>query len=179
MKRLEAIIILALVWGLFLPSYASYDLKNDATGPGDGVISLLNTHNGEFETIRYKADNGSYLADGIEKINALLRCRLTGREANMSLRLVELLDHIEDHFKASRIEIISGYRSPELNAALRRVSRRVARNSLHMEGMATDIRIPNVNLRELRDYAKNLHSGGVGYYPGNFVHIDIGKVRYW
>lgn len=179
MKRLEAIVILALVLGLFLPSYAGYDLDNDITESGDGVITIFNTHGGEFETIRYKNDEGRYLDDGVERINSILRCRLTGEEANMSLRLVELLDHIEDHFKASRIEIVSGYRSPTLNAALRKVSRRVARNSLHMEGMAVDIRIPNVNLQELKSYARALHSGGVGYYPGHFVHIDIGKVRFW
>ncbi len=179
MKRLEAILILALFMGPFFPSYADFTPEDVFSQAGDGVITLFNTHSNEFETIRYKEHGGHYLTSGIEKINTVLRCRLTGAQATMSLQLIELLDHIEDHFKASRIEIVSGYRSPPLNAALRRAGRRVAQNSLHMEGMATDIRIPGVPLLELRNFARSLHAGGVGYYPGNFVHIDTGRVRFW
>ncbi|HYN61457.1 MAG TPA: DUF882 domain-containing protein, partial [Rubrivivax sp.] len=56
----------------------------------------------------------------------------------------------------------------------------VARNSLHMEGRAIDVRLPGVPLAELRDAAQALRVGGVGYYPDSqFVHIDTGRVRSW
>jgi uncharacterized protein YcbK (DUF882 family) len=56
----------------------------------------------------------------------------------------------------------------------------VATHSLHMDGKAIDIRVPGIKLEHLRDKAKSLKIGGVGFYPGsNFVHVDTGRVRYW
>ena len=56
----------------------------------------------------------------------------------------------------------------------------VASHSLHMEGKAIDIRVPGIHLEHLRDTAKSLKIGGVGFYPAsNFVHVDTGRVRYW
>lgn len=77
-------------------------------------------------------------------------------------------------------QIVSGYRSPETNANLRRHSRGVARQSLHMEGRAVDIRIEGVSASHIRNAALALGRGGVGYYPSsNFVHLDTGDVRTW
>jgi uncharacterized protein YcbK (DUF882 family) len=76
--------------------------------------------------------------------------------------------------------VISGYRSPETNALLRKRNRGVAKNSLHVVGKAIDIRLPGVPLSVLRRVAVKLRGGGVGYYPrSNFIHVDIGRVRYW
>ena len=76
--------------------------------------------------------------------------------------------------------VISGYRSPRTNLALRGHSSGVARYSLHMEGKAIDIRLPGVGLTRVRDTALGLAQGGVGYYPGSdFVHVDTGRVRVW
>jgi uncharacterized protein YcbK (DUF882 family) len=56
----------------------------------------------------------------------------------------------------------------------------VAKKSLHMQGKAIDISLPGRNLSELRKIAMNLKQGGVGYYPSSdFVHVDVGRVRYW
>ena len=77
-------------------------------------------------------------------------------------------------------QIISGYRSPATNAAMHERSSGVASHSLHMQGMATDIRIEGVQLAHLRRAALDLGRGGVGFYPqSNFVHVDTGRVRYW
>lgn len=147
---------------------------------GDGKIELFNTHSNELMQIRYKDEKGKYLDMGIQNIDHILRCRMTGEVKDMSLKLIELVDHIQDHFGEKRVEIISGYRSPTLNGELRSQGRGVAKRSLHMEGLAMDIRIPGVSSRELRDYAASLHAGGVGHYPGpNFVHVDVGRVRTW
>ena len=76
--------------------------------------------------------------------------------------------------------VISGYRSPQTNAALRAASGGVAENSLHLLGQAIDIRIPGFKLQELYRAAVDLRGGGVGIYPGSdFVHVDIGRVRTW
>ena len=56
----------------------------------------------------------------------------------------------------------------------------VARQSLHMQAMAIDIRVPGVPTSQLRDAALALHRGGVGYYAASdFVHVDVGRVRRW
>jgi uncharacterized protein YcbK (DUF882 family) len=46
--------------------------------------------------------------------------------------------------------------------------------------MAIDVRVPGRPLRAVRDTALGLRAGGVGYYPdSDFVHVDVGRVRYW
>jgi len=59
-------------------------------------------------------------------------------------------------------------------------SKGVAKKSYHMRGMAMDIAIPGVDLLDLRNAAKSLKLGGVGYYPkSGFIHVDTGRVRSW
>jgi len=56
----------------------------------------------------------------------------------------------------------------------------VAKHSLHMEGLAIDIRVPGRELADVRRAALALAGGGVGYYPtSDFVHVDVGRVRQW
>ena len=76
--------------------------------------------------------------------------------------------------------MISGYRSPRTNEALRHVTNGVAKDSWHMSGRAIDVRLTSAATADLRDAAKTLSRGGVGYYPeSNFIHIDTGAVRSW
>jgi len=181
MKNLSKIIfVLALtIWPLSIaiPSIPVHEVFEHQ---GDGFLKFYNTHSHETMDITYKDDDGEYLRDGIDEIEYILRCRMTNEEISMDLKLIEVIDKIQDHFDAEEVHIISGYRSPTLNVTLRAQGRRVASRSLHMNGMAIDIRIPGVSTRELRDYARSLKAGGVGYYAGpDFVHIDVGRVRYW
>jgi uncharacterized protein YcbK (DUF882 family) len=77
-------------------------------------------------------------------------------------------------------EVISGYRSPQTNAALRRRSHGVAEHSLHLQGRAIDVRLPGFATRRLRELALGMQRGGVGFYPeSDFVHLDNGPVRLW
>jgi uncharacterized protein YcbK (DUF882 family) len=56
----------------------------------------------------------------------------------------------------------------------------VAKNSLHVKGKAMDVRLTDVDTTTLRDFARTLEMGGVGFYmKSDFVHIDVGRVRYW
>lgn len=147
---------------------------------GDGELALHNLKNGETVNVRYRDSEGGYDHYMLEAINKSLRCRWKGEMTMMDLGLVELLDDIQDHFGAQMLHVVSGYRSPEFNEHLASIGRKVAKSSLHMKGMATDIRIPGVSTKELREYAKALKVGGVGFYPEDgFVHVDVGRVRYW
>lgn len=147
---------------------------------GDGVLPLYNVFSKEMDEIRYRDAKGNYDDEALAEIDRLLACHSNNEGIPMSLKLIELLDHLQDHFNASRIDVISGYRSPEYNVSLRKRNRRVARQSMHLRGRAVDVKFQGVNSREIRNYAVSLQAGGVGYYGRNrFVHIDTGPVRTW
>jgi uncharacterized protein YcbK (DUF882 family) len=49
-----------------------------------------------------------------------------------------------------------------------------------MQDEPIDIRLPGVSTHKLRDIALGLGRGGVGYYgTSDFIHVDVGRVRYW
>lgn len=147
---------------------------------GDGVIILKNLHLGETLTIKYRDEKGRYNQNALTQVETLLRCRKTHEVHNISIGLLEIVDQIQDHFHAKEVHVISGYRSPNLNNQLRATGHKVAKHSLHMEGEAMDIRIPNQKTLIVRNYALSLKRGGVGYYPYNqFVHVDVGNIRKW
>jgi len=77
------------------------------------------------------------------------------------------------------VRIVSSYRSPATNAMLRRRSRGVAQFSQHMLGKAIDFNINGASVEQIRAIAMRLQRGGVGFYPGSFVHVDVGSVRHW
>jgi uncharacterized protein YcbK (DUF882 family) len=110
-----------------------------------------------------------------------MRDHRTGEVKPVDPKLLDLLHRIVMEEKPrSPLSIISGYRSPSTNEALRKVTAGVAAKSLHMEGRAIDIRIPGYRTTALRQIAVDLHCGGVGYYPeSNFVHLDTGPVKVW
>ncbi len=76
--------------------------------------------------------------------------------------------------------IVSGYRSPETNQWLRKMSHGVAEHSMHIEGKAIDLRSDDVGIRSIQQVALALQQGGVGYYgSADFVHLDTGEIRSW
>ncbi len=146
-----------------------------------GRLALRNIHTGERLAITYRDQNGRYDRSALDAVNRLLRCHYTNTIHPIDVRTLEHLNlAVRRAGITKEIQVISGYRSPEYNAKLRRQSREVAKHSLHMEGRAIDFRIPGVPLSTVRRAALSLAYGGVGYYPGNdFVHLDSGAFRTW
>jgi len=143
-------------------------------------ISFENLHTGErLDTVYWV--NGTYQPGALRAINVLLRDFRNGEIHPIDRKLLDLLVQLRSHLHtAAPIQVISGYRSPETNAMLAAYTDGVAAGSLHMEGMAIDIRIPGRSLRQVHRAALNLAEGGVGYYPhSDFVHVDTGRVRRW
>jgi len=80
----------------------------------------------------------------------------------------------------AEIDIVCGYRTPTTNESLRARTAGVAKNSLHIQAQAIDLRVPGINTLTLRRAALALARGGVGYYPhSDFIHVDTGRVRQW
>jgi uncharacterized protein YcbK (DUF882 family) len=144
---------------------------------GDGSIHLINAHTNASARIQYRLPDGSYPAEARERIDRLFGVPV-GSHDHISLRLVSVLDYIEERYRQP-IEIISGYRSPEYNEGLRAKGRLAAKTSMHLEGMAADIRMRKVLSAEWFQTLKAMGCCGVGYYHDNSLHVDTGPVRYW
>jgi uncharacterized protein YcbK (DUF882 family) len=99
----------------------------------------------------------------------------------MDAAVVEFLNAVDRRLGgAHEIHVISGFRAPEYNDWLIRHGHAVARGSLHLVGKAIDVRFPGLPLGAVRNAARALGLGGVGYYPqSDFVHIDSGPLRSW
>lgn len=143
-------------------------------------LAFYNTHTQERLKVTYSR-NGKYYPKALAQINYILRDHRSGEVKSIDIRLLELLHQLS--LKSSPqtpFHVISGYRSPKTNNKLRKKSNGVANRSLHMQGKAIDIRLPGFQTRQLRNVARKLKLGGVGYYAkSDFVHVDVGRVRYW
>lgn len=143
-------------------------------------VAFHNLHTGEkLDAVYY--EQGRYLPDALQAVNRLLRDYRTGDTHPIDPRLLDLLDAVQTRTGTrDPFQVISGYRSPKTNAMLHARSEGVASHSLHMKGMAIDIRLVDGTLPHLHDAALGLGAGGVGYYPrSDFVHVDVGPVRRW
>jgi uncharacterized protein YcbK (DUF882 family) len=143
-------------------------------------LAFYNTHTSERLNVVYWVQ-GQYLSESLAEINYILRDHRTDQIKSIDKELLDLLFALRSELKTQQpFHIISGYRSPQTNAFLHTNGFGVAENSLHLIGKAIDIRNPGRSLSVLRKAALALKGGGVGYYPrSDFVHVDVGRVRYW
>lgn len=143
-------------------------------------LSFHHTHTNEKLTAVYHADGG-YLSDSLTEINRFLRDFRTGDVHPIDPQLLDILYAVRASTGSNGVfEVISGFRSPFTNESLRAQGRGVAKKSLHMQGRAIDVRLTDLDTAKLRDVAKQLKLGGVGYYgKSDFVHLDTGRVRSW
>ena len=151
-----------------------------AASPSARALSLTHTHTGERLAVEYFS-GGSYLRNALASFDHFLRDFRTGDVHAIDPGLLDLLHDLTDLTGTTRpFQVISGYRSPATNEILRHRSEGVAGGSLHMKGLAIDIRLADGPLAMLRKAALASGRGGVGYYPASdFVHVDTGRVRTW
>src|SRR5262245_11833209 len=64
---------------------------------GDGVLSLESLHAGKRIRVRFREADGSYSKDALARIDDLFRSGGGGERIRVSLRLLELIDYLEDH----------------------------------------------------------------------------------
>jgi uncharacterized protein YcbK (DUF882 family) len=143
-------------------------------------LSFKNLHTDESLDAVYWED-GKYVPDALDAVNHVLRDFRTGESHPIEPRLLDVLVDLQKGVDSrSAFQVISGYRSPATNAMLSEQSAEVAKHSLHMDGLAIDLYLDDVDLQRLHEAALDLSRGGVGYYPqSKFVHLDVGPVRRW
>lgn len=152
-----------------------------ASRSGERSLSLLHTHTQERIDLVYAVEQ-AYVPEALSSLNRFLRDHYSGEVGVIDPQVFDLMYGAQRALGFSGpFEIISGYRCPATNAKLRNTrGGGVAKQSLHMQGRAIDVRLPGVPLDELRDAALSLRAGGVGYYASSrFVHLDNGRVRNW
>lgn len=82
-------------------------------------------------------------------------------------RLVELLEDIRNHYEQP-VTIISGFRPYHYNKFIGGVSK-----SFHMAGMAADIKIHGVPIRDVVAYLRSYHPKGGRGIAKTWMHVDV------
>ena len=125
--------------------------------------------------------DGKYIKDSIKEINYFMRDWRNDLIKEIDPRTIDIMAASHNLLEVNEpYMMLSGYRSPQTNAMLRRRSRGVAKNSLHMRGQAADLRLASRSGNQMAKAALACQAGGVGKYRGsNFVHMDCGQVRSW
>jgi uncharacterized protein YcbK (DUF882 family) len=179
----KTLVSTAIVGSLALGAFGIASAPTVASGE-TRTIQLYHMHTGESLTITYKKD-GKYIPSAMKQINYLLRDWRKKQTITIDPRTIDLVWELhEDLGSHQPIHIVCGYRSPSTNAFLRRIGRKVAKQSQHMVGHAVDFYFPDVPTQKIRNVALAHQMGGVGYYrsaggPTGFLHVDSGHVRHW
>lgn len=143
-------------------------------------LDFYHTHTKEYLSIVYH-DGEKYILSSLEQIGRFLGDFRNGKIHPIDPAVLDILFKLRTRLGGEgTFEIISGYRSPETNAMLRKNGQSVAKRSLHMKGKAINVRLRGVDSARLYKAAIDLQVGGVGFYPiSDFAHVDSGRVRTW
>ena len=102
-----------------------------------------------------------------------IACKGTGKVL-VNADAMDKLQALRDRLRKPLI-LTSAYRSPEHNRAVGG-----AKKSMHMQGIAFDVRMDNHDPHEFEAAARAVGFTGFGYYPrSGFMHIDTGTARSW
>ncbi|MBD0864833.1 MAG: DUF882 domain-containing protein [Rhodobacteraceae bacterium] len=143
-------------------------------------VRMYSDRTGERIDTIYWID-GDYIKDAVREISYFMRDWRTDQVKSIDLRTIDIMAAAHNMMDSNEpYMLLSGYRSPQTNAMLRTRSEGVAKNSLHMEGQAADLRLASRSVGEIAQAAAKCNAGGVGSYArSNFVHMDCGPIRIW
>jgi uncharacterized protein YcbK (DUF882 family) len=116
---------------------------------------------------------GKLNAPALGGLSNILRFGPNGAKTNIDPRLATLIGMVSDHFGGRPLHVVSGFRpySPT----------QYTPHSNHNVGRAIDFFVEGVPNAVLRDYCRQFHDAGVGFYPNSaFVHLDVRSGQtYW
>ncbi|HAT2715701.1 MULTISPECIES: YcbK family protein [Aeromonas] len=144
------------------------------------VLNFYRPESGERGEFCYW-NNGQKTSD-YESACWLLRDIHINEKVDMDVELLDLICGISGWFSLYGINkpfiVNSGYRSKRTNAKIEGA----AKDSYHTLGKAMDGRIEGIPAAYLGRAIAAFKTGGVGFYvnrKNDFVHADVGRVRYW
>ena len=143
-------------------------------------LSLTARATGESIDAIYWID-GQYILPVLEEVDHFMRDWRADAVKKMDRQILNLIAATHLLLDTSEpFTLLSGYRTARTNAMLRRRSRRVARNSMHVKAKAADLGMRTRSTGKIARAARSLRGGGVGTYRRPyFVHIDSGDLRSW
>ncbi len=144
---------------------------------GDGVLRLMK-NGGALQSVSYRSADGVYIDAGLTTLSRIWGIAPQAFET-IDRRLLEVLDHVQEHFHNAPIVLLSGFRSRTYNDSLRKQGRLAAQSSMHIEAAAADLFLQGVRSADVAAYVQGLQCCGVGNYGGRTIHIDTGNVRWW
>ncbi|KPQ07544.1 MAG: hypothetical protein HLUCCA12_03910 [Rhodobacteraceae bacterium HLUCCA12] len=150
---------------------------------GAGDVRRLRLYSGRtgerIDTI-YWVD-GDYIPEALAEIDHFFRDWRNNHVHRIDTRTLDIMAAAHNLLRVDEpYMLLSGYRSPETNAMLRRRSSGVARNSRHLIGQAADLRLRSRSVSQVAGAAVACSAGGVGRYSrSDFTHMDCGPVRSW
>jgi uncharacterized protein YcbK (DUF882 family) len=162
-------------------SHAASSMEISAPAAQEHRLVLYNTHTAERIEIVYRRGE-EFIPSALAKLDYFLRDHNTNEVRHFDPRLYDILSDLAASIghPGGEIDIVCGYRTASTNESLRAHTTGVAKNSLHIQAEAVDLRMPGVDTLKLRRAALALQRGGVGYYPhSDFIHVDVGRVRQW
>ncbi len=172
----------ALLAGTVLVPLAPARAWAEAHGGSTRVLRLHNVHTAESGVFPF-FQAGSRAPEVLARLQHFFRDFRTGHEHPLDTGLFDLLHEVAVTLdRDPEFEVICGYRSPKTNEYLRgrSASSGVAQRSLHLEGLAVDVRMVGVSVERLHTAGLSLQRGGAGLYTASqFVHFDTGRVRHW
>jgi uncharacterized protein YcbK (DUF882 family) len=151
------------------------------------VLSMVRPQSGEKVKVLYWKD-GQIIDAAYQELCHILRDVNGKAMAAIDPKLFETLWGTQAYIARFGIdqplEILSGYRTPESNNRLIEQGVPAARQSLHIQGKAADIRIARLTPDVLGGLVKSFRQGGVGFYyregpKGGWIHADTGLQRTW
>ena len=161
------------------PTYAN--AAGFLRGAGDiRRLKMYSRRTGESLDVIYWIE-GDYIKDALTEVNWFMRDWRRDQSRAIDTRTVDIIAATQQLLDTSTpFLMLSGYRTAETNALLRKRSRSVAKKSLHIKGQAADLRMQGKSVRQVARAATSCAAGGVGRYSrSNFVHIDCGEKRLW
>lgn len=166
--------------GLLFPQYYADDAIAAEFWAKPRVLNLYRPSTGEHRHLCYWRD-GAIDSQGYAEACHMLRDVRANVTLTIDLRLLNVLRGTTGWLEAAYgirepYEVHSGARTPATNAS----TEGAAKDSLHIKGMACDGKIRGFPVDYLGRLTAAYQVGGVGFYVArDFIHQDVGRVRYW
>jgi len=145
------------------------------------TLNLYRPSTGEHINVCYWRD-GQRVQSGYAEVCKILRDTHENKTVAMDIRLLDLLRGQQgwlfyEYGYREPYNVYSGYRTHHTND----LTEGAVKDGEHTKAHAVDGRYPGLPIVYQGALIASFQGGGVGFYVNkhNFIHADVGRVRYW